>query len=91
MAAAIITDFFDKVRANPDAVARLSGCANSDEFVDRAVTLGRELGYSVQRDDLFTALRAANPGASDLSDDELDHVQAAGVWEALLRAPVPAP
>lgn len=85
--AAVISDFFEKVRSNPDTVARLSGCANSDEFVDRAVNLGHELGFTVGRDDLFAALRATRPTASDLSDDELDQVQAAGVWEALLRAP----
>ena len=84
---AVVTDFFDKVRSCPASVSRLSGCANSDEFVDRAVLLGRELGFGVGRDDIVGALRSTRPAASDLSDEDLDQVQAAGAWESLLRVP----
>lgn len=95
MATVAVMDFFSDVRANPAAVAKLSGCANSDEFVDRAVRLGSELGYSMVRDDIVFALRSARPSrqenASALSDQELDSVQGGGgggsggaFWEALI-------
>lgn len=94
MSAELATKFFCVVRSNPDTVARLSGCLNSEEFIERAVVLGGEMGYPLTRDDIAAALRqaqsACSANASELDDDDLDMIQAAGAWEMLIKPQMPA-
>ena len=95
MSVELASDFFSSVRSNPEAVARLSGCRNSDEFIDRAVVLGQEFGFEVERDHILEAIRGAcanqsSAPASELTDDDLDMVQA-GSWEVLIKPEISFP
>lgn len=89
MSAELAVEFFSSVRSNPDAVSRLSGCRNSDEFIDRAAVLCGELGYALERDHIALALRNAEAEyaskASVLSDADLDAVQGGFSWEMMFR------
>jgi predicted ribosomally synthesized peptide with nif11-like leader len=73
MSAAAIEEFKQKVLASADLQSQFSSAGNVDEFIETAVRIGAENGYSFTSDDVRTLLDSQQEDVQ-LSQEELSAV-----------------
>ena len=72
-------EFFRAVAADPDKCDRLKAAGDLESFLKSAAEIGKEVGFSPDIARLRAVAEAAGHGAagpSELSDDELENVDA---------------
>ena len=74
MANQAIEGFYQKVMSDPSLQEQFKGAADEQAFVNLAVKLGAQHGYSFTAEDVRARMKQGGAGGGELSDKELETV-----------------